>query len=223
MDSESSLQVYRADMNRQLRHRLFFWVLGLRDQWKTHAAFRLPSPYPEYPLPLGFLRHPQCQFRETIEWIQEYEWVHAYDGRIQRDQVRHRYNFTFGFFGQMDDPERPMLWGIEENEWLARFQIPSAFYTDSAFDIHVQLVMVGILESLASGEPASIGGRIETAHVQGRDSAPYYFKVCEMMLGARAIQRVGARMVQRCQNPGCSDWIHYPGADVCDWHPTQPA
>ncbi|KAJ6528664.1 hypothetical protein DFH09DRAFT_1327671 [Mycena vulgaris] len=201
---------YQACILHELRHLVYFWVLGVRNNWKTYTGLGLPEPHPDYPLPPGFLFKVDCKISETMEWIHEYD----------REQIHHRHPIKFGFAGCRG---AAASWKVSTgNILLARFEIPRFIYTDPTFVVTPDLIFSGILESLAAAAPAEVRSSLDTNWVWGC-SDPYYVEEYELCLARRPIQSVGCRLAQPCHARGRTTYSRYPGPLLCPAHSQRSA
>jgi hypothetical protein len=109
----------------ELRRLLWDWVLGMHDDWELYTAnanaLGLLAPYPNYPLPAGFLFDVTAKVSETMEWIHEYSierTQHDNNEYRPRRHIHYRYQFEFGFGGYTDHHESAVWWGIKSGEFV---------------------------------------------------------------------------------------------------------
>ncbi|KAJ7444473.1 hypothetical protein FB451DRAFT_1294166 [Mycena latifolia] len=230
MNSNPDFQSYQACLLRELRRLTLSWLLVLNDSIKIFTRCGLPAPHPDYPLPSGFVFRTDRKITETIEWIHEYG----------AEQIHHRYLVTFGFWGSHG---AALSWGLSSGQscdedkfaayrWLAlganvlaRFDIPRAIIDDPAVAILPRLVLEGVIHSLTLGEQIKLKTHVDQNSIPAEWEDPHYFQEYwfHKTSNGHATRRVGLRLAQPCEAPGCGAYVQYPGLGRCPRHTLRPA
>ncbi|KAJ7108385.1 hypothetical protein C8R43DRAFT_1140048 [Mycena crocata] len=173
----------------ELRGWVHDWLEGFRRSRELQIVLSLPIPYPSHPLPIGF------PFEDFSLW-QRFEWIHEYG----TEQLRHIHSVDFFFHGRTNGLGSSVAWKVATADGieLGVFEIAGPIYADDAlpFRIDTDLVLEGILASLAQHTPVHLASRLVSVPNVQSHAPPQTLQVYELRTPTQqVICQVGARLL----------------------------
>ncbi|KAF8190943.1 hypothetical protein K438DRAFT_1935469 [Mycena galopus ATCC 62051] len=165
---------YTTAITNELRGWAQSWIEGLCGIRQQQPFLGLPTPYPNYPLPVGF-PFDQFTLSETFEWIHE-------DGTEQR---RHIYNVALVLEGRTNGPDSSVAWRVvntADRTPLGIFEIAGPIY-DSAnlpFRIDTDLILEAMSASLRERAPVHLASRVDLAPDPDPNGMARPFRIYEL-------------------------------------------
>ncbi|KAF8183242.1 hypothetical protein K438DRAFT_1975112 [Mycena galopus ATCC 62051] len=183
---------YTTAIMNELRGWAQIWIEGLCGIRQQQVSLGFPTPYPSYPLPVGF-PFDQFTLSETFEWIHE-------DGTEQR---RHIYDVAFVLQGRTNGPDSSVAWRVVNSAGvlvvatdlmklpltllpdrtpLGIFEIAGPIYDSPnlPFRIDTDLILEAMSASLRERAPVHLASRVDLAPDTDPNGMARPFRIYEL-------------------------------------------